>query len=71
MPYHGSGTVPATLPAVIHGMLFFVPSQNSSRFGSLVAALQLFEIVFSVEVPPNRRTPCGSRMLRLISTPLY
>ena len=71
MPYQGSGTVPATLPAVIHGMLFFEPSQKSSRFGSLFAALQLFEIARSVDVPPNTLSPCGSRALTLISRPLY
>ena len=37
----------------------------------MLAALQLLASVFSIEVPPNRRAPRGSRALKLTSKPLY
>src|SRR5262249_47444477 len=71
IPYHGSGYVPASLNVVSHGMLLADPSQNSSRFGSLAAALQLLVIVLSIDAPPNTRAPPGRRVFRFSSMLLY
>src|SRR5581483_7659262 len=69
MPY-GSGYVPNSFTAVIHGMLFCDPSQKSDRLGSLPAALQLFVISRSVDVPPEMRAPPGIRELKFNSIEL-
>ena len=63
--------MPASLKVVSHGMLFFEPSQKSSRLGSLAAALQLLVMVRSIDEPPNSRAPPGSRVLKFSSTLLY
>ena len=62
---------PASLTDVCHGMLFFEPSQNCSRFGSLAAALQLLVSRRSVAVPPETRAPPGSREFTFSSILLY
>jgi hypothetical protein len=59
------------LNAFCHGMLFSEPSQNSSRLGSLPAALQMLVTMRSIEPPSNRRAPPGSRVLKFSSTLLY
>ena len=69
MPYQGSGRVPASLTDVTNGMLFCDWSQYRLRFGLFDAALQVFAHVRSVDVPPKRRAPRGSRALKLNSTP--
>src|SRR5205823_652498 len=52
-------------------MLFLLPSQKSSRLGSLVAALQLLVMTRSIDGPPEMRTPWGSRAFSEISNELY
>src|SRR5262249_22692499 len=76
-PNHGSGTVPATLNWVRHGMplvnssQWLTPAMLTRKFGFDAAPPQVFEIVRSVAEPPKMRMPCGSRAFTLNSNALY